>query len=68
MLLPDFDARTGAEGAMIKIGIPMGPFTWSPVNSTDYRTRNGRVVNNKFLSTGNGYFGYAMCALSTFPA
>lgn len=52
------------SGSMIKIGVPMGPNLWAAVNSTSYRTANGQVTNNRFVSTTGGYFGYAMCAQS----
>lgn len=32
---------------------------WGSYNSTDYQTRNGKVINNQFISSGS-YFGYGV--------
>lgn len=53
-----------AQADMIKIGLAIGPLTWSSINSTSYRGRNGLWTGNTFTSTGPGYFGYGV-ALSS---
>ncbi|KAK4046720.1 hypothetical protein OIO90_006451 [Microbotryomycetes sp. JL221] len=47
-----------AQGAMMKVGIAIGPLAWSDVNNT--RTFDGEWSGNTFTSSGNGYFGYGM--------
>ncbi|KAK4047470.1 hypothetical protein OIV83_005382 [Microbotryomycetes sp. JL201] len=46
------------KGAMMKVGIAIGPLAWSDVNNT--RTFDGQWSDNTFTSSGTGYFGYGM--------
>ncbi|KAL8283195.1 hypothetical protein RQP46_005973 [Phenoliferia psychrophenolica] len=49
-----------ASGAMIKVGLALGPLTWSNLNSTGYRNSGGSFTNNMFTTAGLGYFGYGI--------
>lgn len=48
------------DGAMIKVGIAMGPLTWGSGNASWYRNFGATVTRNTFQSSG-GAFAYGMC-------
>ncbi|KAM0755791.1 hypothetical protein T439DRAFT_376089 [Meredithblackwellia eburnea MCA 4105] len=49
-----------AQSAMIKVGIAIGPLTWSSLNSTAFRNKNGQWSGNTFTSGSTGYFNYGI--------
>ncbi|KAL8276755.1 hypothetical protein RQP46_010864 [Phenoliferia psychrophenolica] len=51
-----------AKGSMIKMGVAIGGMVWGVDNRTESRTHGGTVTGNSFLSSGTGYFHYAIGA------
>ncbi|KAM0746134.1 hypothetical protein T439DRAFT_294532, partial [Meredithblackwellia eburnea MCA 4105] len=51
-----------SQGAMIKIGIALGPLSWGSYDNPSYRNYGGTFQNNILSSGPNGYFAFGVTA------